>query len=77
MSNPETKEHWENNSSTLTVVGRCGEAMTTKATTMFVYADDNKRHKLLAVRIEVMSLPVIYTKWRVGGVQQHILSLPA
>jgi len=31
---------------------------------------------LLAARIEVMSLPVIYTRWRVGGVQQHILSLP-
>ena len=44
---------------------------------MFLYADEYRRMRICAARVEIMSRPVIYTKVRVGKQSQHTLSLPA
>lgn len=39
LSNPDTNYNWVRNSSSLRILGSSDEAMTTKVTTMFLYAD--------------------------------------
>ena len=58
-------------------MGCSDEAMTTKVTTMFLYADEFRSSRLCAVRIEIFARPVIYTKVRIGKQSHHTLSLPA
>ena len=58
------------------LTGKTGDVMSVDQMTVFYYADKTKYDLLAAVRVEVYSREVIYTRVKMGKQSAHTLMLP-
>jgi hypothetical protein len=58
------------------ITGKTSEVMSVEQMTVFYYADRSRYNLLSAVRVEVYSREVIYTRVKLGMQSRHTLALP-
>lgn len=75
VSNPDCKAEVLDKSNAVVLTGKTGEVMSVEQMTIYYYADRTKYDLLSAVRVEVHSREVIYTRVKMGRDSAHTLSL--